>query len=599
MPQEIYNEGRVVGYSAWEIFARNLDGRLDPQDIPNEKQWLTAMIGSGASMILKIPIGTQAGIRDFALPSTSSLTATGVIIANPFLGDCDFDVSNWATNVKSYSPLISNTSTLHPSTGTQEVPSGNYNIESYADLVSNFSKIVDGIVYTKNAKWEDSASEEPEKDIDPNFKNSSTVIRLYINADITSDIYVLFTGFNNKAILQGLSGWNEGGVGGSTDTEHNDWANGGMLGPEIIPWATKIVFSVPTSTYNLVNSLTRTIPHGISATDITIDGTVHFNNLTGTVKTNSLIDLDSINLTDYYSIHTFSELPTIQEDVTNVALGVSNSYNELVAWYPGMTATKITTAKQSEDTSKIFPPALYATQITSNGTATLVPLDTAAPGTVKGFNNATQAYNYTQQMPDNYSIFYNSTTKLFTFVTPNEPDSTKWSGTSKIEYLDAPKAKLTTGNQSVKFIALNNSNGTDYNTAGSAGTTTSSAGNRGKITWDNLLASLNTGKTYDTFGDRLRYFATELDSNKIGTTANNRISEVNTEKVTLRASGGSASITNVRGDSNTINYATFTNNSTVQLGTNFIKFGNGLKLYISSSNPGTTNVPTGSIGIGW
>lgn len=590
MPQEIYNEGRVVGLSAWEIFMKEcLSEGMDPSDIPNEAQWLTSMIGMGASMILKIPSGTTAGIHDYPLPTGSNLTASGVIIANPFLGDCAFDLTNWAMKVTSYSPLISNTSSSSPSTGTEQVPSGTYAIADYGDLVSNFAKIVDGIVYTKNAEWEDTISGTPKKDIDPNFNNSSTVIRLYINTTLTSDVKILFTGFNNKRLLQAVSAHSEGGVGGCTDTEHNNWINGGMLGPEIIPWATKIVFSVPTSTYNLANSLTRTIPSDTTYTAKTIGG-ITFKNVTDTVKTNSLIDLNSINLGDYYSVHSseFSSSPTLQENVTEVALGLNDSYSEVVAWYPGMTAAKINAAT---DSSKIFPPALYATQITSTGTKTLVPLDTAAPGTVKGFKNSTQAYNYTQQMPDNYSIYYNSTNQSFTFVTPNQSDSTKWSGTAKIDYLTEPKAQVTAGNASVKVIALSKSNGTDYSTSGTASTTTATAANRGKLNWDILLNSLKSNATYDFVGDNVRNFAIDLDNSRIGTSK--AISNISTTNLTLKGQGIILS-SSTSGSDKIIT----SSGATYKSGKNYIEFTDGTRLYISKTQP-ASGMRTGDIGIGW
>ena len=85
MAQEIYNEGRVVGLSAWEIYVKNAlsDGVL-PENIPDERHWLSNMIGSGASMILKVPTGTTEGVHDYVLPSGSELAAAGVIVASPF-----------------------------------------------------------------------------------------------------------------------------------------------------------------------------------------------------------------------------------------------------------------------------------------------------------------------------------------------------------------------------------------------------------------------------------------------------------------------------------------------------------------------------------
>ena len=159
MPQEIYNEGRVVGLSAWEIFKRQALGNgVSENDIPNEREWLASMVGSGASMILRIPSGTQAGINDFELPSGSSLSAAGIIIANPFIGTCEYDESigaaNWAKKVTSYGPLILNNQEHYPNPQhTEEVPEipGDTDYSSYINSINEFSKITDGIVYIKNA----------------------------------------------------------------------------------------------------------------------------------------------------------------------------------------------------------------------------------------------------------------------------------------------------------------------------------------------------------------------------------------------------------------------------------------------------------------
>ena len=159
MGQEIYNEGRIVGLSAWEIFAKNAEANgVDPHDIPTESQWLTAMIGAGASMILRVPANTQKGVYEVDLPLGSNLSAAGVIIANPFMGTCNWDNSNkWATMVTSYSPLIKNISGAGNYPTSTNVPSDpNYGSHQYDDIrncVTEFAKITDGIVFTKGATW--------------------------------------------------------------------------------------------------------------------------------------------------------------------------------------------------------------------------------------------------------------------------------------------------------------------------------------------------------------------------------------------------------------------------------------------------------------
>lgn len=594
MPQEIYNEGRVVGFSAWEIFAREaLSSGVDPQDIPNEAQWLTAMIGSGASMILRIPANTIAGMHEYELPSGSNLTAAGVIIASPFIGDCEWSSSTWATKITSYGAMIKNTSGSGNYPTSSNVPySDSYVDNEYKNCVTEFVKITDGIVYTKNATWVDTQSGTPYKDINPNFNDSSTVVRLYINSATRYDIKVLLTGFNNKRILQAVSGYATGTAGGSCDTNLNNWTDGGMLGPEIIPWASKIIFTVPSSYYNLANELTRTIPSDTSYTAKTVGG-IQFKDVTTTVKTNSLVDLNSINVNDYYTVHEseFVSTPTLTENVTSVALGINDSYNTLTAWYPGMTASKI---KAATNNSEIFPPAIYATQVTSAGSKTLVPLDTAAPGTVKGFKNSTQASIYTNLMRDNFAMYYDTTTNTYSFMTYGGTTS----GTAKLEYVSGnyPKAKITAGSEWANVLALCDSNHNDYAVTGTHDTT--QKGPAGMIIWDDLLKALKNNDSIDLFGTKLRNFATELNSNNtIGIT--NPTTQIGTKSLRLTNSSGNNPVSITTSVTNGTNLATLAANTSIKSGTNFIEFSNGLRLYISDAEPSTANVPVGSIGIGW
>ena len=600
MPQELYNEGRVVGLSAWELFLRTaLENGVDPQDVPNEQQWLTSMLGMGSSMILKIPAGTTKGVHDFDLPINSNLAAAGVILANPFIGTCTWDVSGWATKVTSYSNLFPNTSAKNPP--TSENPAQiSYSDTDYKNIVSEFTKLTDGIVFIKSANWIPTQSGSPYKDIDPNFNSSSTVVRIYVNSDIgANDVPILLTGFANKRILQGLSGFahTSGGysVGGSTDTDNNDWINGGMLGPEFIPWSSRIVFSVPSATYNLANSISRIIPSDTSYGDRTIGG-IEFKTHTtdtATVKTNSLIDFNSINVTDYYTVHSseFTSTPTLSENVTSVNMGINNSFSTLTAWYPGMTAAKI---KAATDNTEIFPPALYASRLTAAGTQTLVPLDVAAPGTVKGFKNSTQASKYTNLMRDNFAMYYDTTTNTFSFMTYGGTTS----GTAKLEYVSGnyPKVKITAGSEWANVIALTDSSHNDYALTGTHATT--DKGPAGKIIWDDLLKALKANDSIDLFGTKLRNFATELNSsNTIGIT--NATTQIGTKSLKLTNSSGNYPVTITTTNANGANLATLGSGTSVKSGTNFIEFSNGLRLYISASNPGTSNVPVGSIGIGW
>ena len=616
MAQEIYNEGRVLGFSAWEIFVREaLDSGMSPDDIPDEQEWLTAMIGSGASMVLNVAAGTSAGVHDYELPSGSKLAASGTIIGSPFIGNCEWDsTSSFAKKVTSYGALINNTASSYPSSGSVPPVPGtaiSYDDAEYRNCVSEFVKITDGIVYLKTATWVDSVTEvPPKKDINPNFGSSKTVVRLYISAEISQDTHIILTGFNNKCILQALSGYATGNGGGSADTTadahgvpKNGWFNGAMLGPGIIPWANKIIFTLPSSAYSLLNSLARTIPLGITSSSVTKGDYQLTNLINGEVKTNSVIDYNSIELTAYYDVHLNDFVdqvaPVIQENVTDVNLGSNDSYNTIVAWYPGMTAAEISAASGN---AKFFPPAIYGARVTSAGEQTLVPLDTAAPGTIKGFNDPTQAYNYTQIMPNNYAIYHNPTTNMYSFVINNEPDPTKWLGAAKLQYLTSPMVQLDVAATTAKLISFTDSTGTDLPTTGSKGEITASDGAPRKLSWDDLKESLATNRAVNVLGTRAYAAATELSTNnRLGVdTTNDGIAEIGATKFTVNPGATGVGVTTITsGVSSPTPIAKLDSGTSFRSGTNFIEFSNGLRLYITTQEPSATDVPVGSIGIGW
>lgn len=608
MAQEIYNEGRVVGLSAWEIFVKDAINRgIAPEDIPTEQEWLNAMLCKGHSTILKVVSGTTAGVHDYPLPTDSSLTAAGVILGSMFIGTCEWDTSNYAKKVTSYGPLINNISTSSPTSSSVPYNTASKPYETFKDSIVEFVKIYDGIVYTKKANWIQTPDGDPYKDIDPNFANSDSVVRLYLSETLNADVYILLSGFEDKTFLNGISQWatNDGGTsaGGSTDTRDNinNWTNGGMLGPQVIPWATKIILTVPSSAYTLSTNITRTIPSDTTYGDgeeIDIEGIKIHNYQDFRSNATAFIDFDSINLTDYYTVRSLTS-STLRERISDVNFGFTTSYNSMIAWYPGMSAAQINAAISAESNAKFFPPALYAVKVTAKNTQTLVPLDVAAPGTIKCFNTAEEAYNYTQILPNNFAVYYNSSNNTYSFVKKGDNNVNNWFSSAKVEYLTEPKAVIKTNSTTTKFIALNNSSGIDYGTTGAGGVLTNSDGSSRTLIWNDLLTALKDNKAINILGTRLTSFATELKTNnKIGVdTINNPIAEVGATKVTIAPGANAVSFTSTT--NLTTKLATLGSGTSIKSGTNFIEFSNGLRLYISTSNPGNTNVPVGSIGIGW
>jgi hypothetical protein len=497
--------------------------------------------------------------------------------------------------------IVNYTYVASPDRNTTVPEDSNYSTYTYKNCVSEFIKITDGIVYTRNANWVPSHDGEPEKDIDPNFNESSTVVRLYISSALRYDVLVIFTGFQNKRILQGLSGFaaEDAGIssGGSTDMDSNDWQNGGMLGPEIIPWASKIIFTIPSSAYTLSNSLNRRIPSDATYSDGTYQ-TYTFRNVDSEIKPNSLIDFNSIILKEYYdSNHNNKMSSCLNEATSNVVLGINDACNTLTAWYPGMTASKIKASGTTAD--DFFPPALYATQVDPDSNSqTLVPIDVAAPGTVKGFTDRNKAKAYKALLPDNFAIFNDTTAGTFNFVV-NGTDV--WSGTAKIDYIsDTPKATITAGNKQVGVIALTRSDNTTYNTSGSAGALNPADPSNPQedkpkpnryLTWDNLMNCLYNGYKFDILGNRLNNVGLELaNTNSMGNTykiTSVKLTDNSNHIATLSTAAGNRDGATVIAASHGI-----------KSGTNYVEFSNGLRLYISGSKP-TGSIPDGSIGIGW
>ena len=55
MPKSIYNEGRVVGYSAFELYAKQALSIPGVQQVATEREWLASTIANGTSLLFKIP----------------------------------------------------------------------------------------------------------------------------------------------------------------------------------------------------------------------------------------------------------------------------------------------------------------------------------------------------------------------------------------------------------------------------------------------------------------------------------------------------------------------------------------------------------------
>lgn len=251
MPRELYNEGRVVGYSAYELYVKQHQAENPDIEPATEREWLSSTLAFGSSMLLKITPSEEL-VRDFQFPTNTRLCAANTIIASHFIGNGNFGSGIWANRVTNYGDLVLNNSSQSPS-GTIG-PSGTvpYNTELSDESglklsLMQYLKIIDGVIIQPGT-WSNSPNVPPQKDMSPDM-SSYPRLRLSFQSPITSDVYVLLTGFTNRVIVQGMTG-----IDSSTNTQHPE--DGDFLGPSTFPWSNKVIFTTPLSlTYYLKDSL--------------------------------------------------------------------------------------------------------------------------------------------------------------------------------------------------------------------------------------------------------------------------------------------------------------------------------------------------------
>ena len=208
----------------------------------------------------------------------------------------------------------------------------------------------------------------------------SALAKIYVSDTITTDFYVLLTGFTLRTVLAGVSG-----LSGSTDTDTNFHRNGGFLGPAVFPWANKIVFSVPSAyaSYFLNNKYSRKMAtNGNPSTKESV---------AKNVRSLPVIDMETTDPAAYYET---------QDLETRVPLEVLNLNT--------VNGDAVLTVYQR---NSAFPPALFGTKVSEDGDQYAHPLDVVAPGTVKLFEGdnraglAAKSVNFEDKIPSNHALF--------------------------------------------------------------------------------------------------------------------------------------------------------------------------------------------------
>lgn len=242
MSRVLYNEGRVVGLSAYELFVREAYG-IDPDVTPpTELAWLIASLTNGSSMLLQLVPDNSVGSHyvEIDFPQNSNLWACDTIIGSLFIGTgaASSDSANgWCSKVISYGPLIANRADSSPSADGTTIPPTNpaVTLTDYTKReIQEYAKIVDGIVIQPGT-WSDNASTPPQKNLVPDATEPPKV-RILLSDSLSERIFILLTGFTDRRVLSAIMDYS---------TQGNNPQDGDFLGPASYPWANKIVFTSP------------------------------------------------------------------------------------------------------------------------------------------------------------------------------------------------------------------------------------------------------------------------------------------------------------------------------------------------------------------
>ena len=477
----LWNEGRVVGLSAYEVYVKQHQLVEDPTIHPpaSEREWLSSSLATGASLLVHVT-KSPAGIKDednhvlqISLPDDTKLCAANTIVASFFHGYADeIPGTNFATRVTSYGQLVNNTKTSSPSAGHQDavnLPYQNPPAEIPDDVLSQMSgymRIIDGVVL-QSGNWKDSGMVVPAKDFEPDESTLSTapILRLLVKGVIDTDFWMLLSGFTMRSVLQGETKLE----GGALRTDNP--ADGDFLGPQVYPWANKIVFTVPTAAIRYDSLYARTIASGTQRT----------------LQDSAVIDMRDTDPATYYaSKHSSSR---VDLDVNKFVTMRDN--------------TAVLTVYQR---NAKFSPALYGTFVTKTGSQYLNPIDVVAPRTVKFFHGEgwETAKDFEAAIPTNFAIIRDKNNYKLTQIGPKE---------TEIPVADATVVKSnsiyrtthTHGTHTVKSIAITDNTGKDLPITGTAGSIEID-----DITWTNLLTALGLNKKIDVLGS-LKVFKAVLD----------------------------------------------------------------------------------------
>lgn len=504
MPKIIYNEGRVVGYSAYEIYVQQaIANGVKPQEIAAEKDWLASAIGIGASLLLKVPQESNTTpdgphYIEYTLPNDSQLCAANTIIGSYFdgVGSTSDETSNWMQVVKDYGPLLPNNNTVHPSASSLSDPveSDMPVSEIRLNQLKSYMKIIDGVVI-QPGKWSDNEySNGPKMGFTPDLiTDAQPIVRILVSKRIESDFYLILTGFTLESVVAGISSSGDNVSSADPEGIGNQPENGDFLGPKLYPWANKIVFSVPPSYINQLmdNTYKRKLPGDESSES---------------VEAYPIVDIPDTEFDNAYSY--FKDYPDVDSRLT---VNVTDKN-------PNKDAAVLTVYQRDVE----LPPALYASVITKTGDATLYPVDTIAPGTVKLLSDEFFAtLDMYSDIPGVSVLIRNENNAIYQFVVVDSKkeyipvaDVGNYMSldTSGVQETWQPYiAKIQTGNNVVSALSMADSlTDEPYPLSGDSGEISSY-----KLSWSNIISALQNNKTINLHGKYARKLPSTAQSKQV------------------------------------------------------------------------------------
>ena len=566
MPRELWNQGRVVGYSSYEMYVRQFLSENPDKEPASEREWLSSTVANGSSIILNVTTLGWERVDDgwektIPLDANSRLCAANTIYGSFFIGECSQDRSK-VYNVVNYGSLISNDSHSSPPDVTDQnskIPSQAFlsSRDNLRDELKAYSSIIDGVVIQPGT-WERTEQGQPYKDLKPNM-SLPPVVKLLASNEPRSSFNILLTGFTHRAVISGVTGLD----GSTVSTSPED---GSFLGPAQFPWSAKIIFITPTIYTDLHTKIkyTRKIPRTANAV---------------TLQNLSIIDMKDNNLFSWYDTN-YSD--------SRIGMSIGPYFS------PDNSASVLTVHRKLNK----YAPGLYGTNNINSGNTFvddyLNPIDTVAPGNVKMFQNWSEAdmIEYESTYPGVLSMSRDDDGMISTLdsdkkrakiadvdvkeiTVENKPASYKF--TDGVTHdITAKALTISTGKRKGLSLSLSNSLSDSQYTITSdigaedakfCGNTTYYEGannNRyqprsGNISVENLLLALSQDCSIDILGKEMKILKNGLSNQK---------------------------------------YDSDGNPSDAASGQGYIQMPNGLRLYISSVKP-TGSIPVGSIGIGW